>query len=352
MEPIISVIIPVYNTEKYLNQCLDTLVNQTYKNLEIILVDDGSTDNSLDILNSYSNVDSRIKVISQTNKGPGAARNKGLENISGDYISILDSDDFYKLDMYEKMLGKLIETNADVVICKSYDYDNIKDRGRINRCSLKEDLLPEKDVFCYRDIADHIFDFCVGWSWDKLYKASVIKENTLKFQELKNTDDAYFVFISLIKAKSITTLRDVFIYHRVNLKTSTSVTREGSWDCFAKAVEAVYDELQRTQIFSDVERSFVNWVLDFGLWNFHTLSEETQKFLYDFLKKTYFEKYHLEKYPREYFFNPYQYELYLNILQLPYEQFKRKNISGNKLRRFFVYLKCNGLKKTFKKIFK
>ena len=113
----ISVIVPVYNTEKFLKNCISSIANQTYKDLEIILVNDGSTDNSGKICDDFAQKDSRIKVIHQSNKGVGAARNAGLDVAKGAYIGFVDSDDILRPDMYEFLLNNLIVHNADISVC-------------------------------------------------------------------------------------------------------------------------------------------------------------------------------------------------------------------------------------------
>jgi CDP-glycerol glycerophosphotransferase len=121
MQPLISVIVPVYNVEKYLSQCLENLIFQTYKNIEIIIVDDGSTDRSEDVYNEYSRRDSRIvKIIKQENAGQSAARNKALLYANGDYIHFMDSDDYIDLDYYEKMLKAAVQTDADIALSGIY----------------------------------------------------------------------------------------------------------------------------------------------------------------------------------------------------------------------------------------
>ncbi len=112
----ITVIIPVYNVEKYLKVAIDATINQTYKNLEIILVDDGSTDSSGKICDEYSKIDNRIKVIHQENKGLSGARNTGLDNATGKYIMFSDSDDTFEIDACEKLYNSIEETNADYVV--------------------------------------------------------------------------------------------------------------------------------------------------------------------------------------------------------------------------------------------
>ena len=129
-QPLLSVIIPAYNVEKYIDHCLNTVTNQTYKNLEIIIVDDGSPDNSGKIIDDWSKKDCRIKVIHKENGGLGFARNSGLEIATGDYIAFIDSDDYIDLNMYETLINKAIETKSDIVYCgfhKGVNYDSFED---------------------------------------------------------------------------------------------------------------------------------------------------------------------------------------------------------------------------------
>ena len=118
----VSVILPVYNASDYLHQCMDSIVGQTLKDIEIICVDDGSTDNSLDILKEYEQKDKRVKVIQQKNAGAGAARNNGLSIATGEYLSFLDSDDFFEPDMLEKAYEKAKGSNAQIVVFRSDQY--------------------------------------------------------------------------------------------------------------------------------------------------------------------------------------------------------------------------------------
>ena len=113
----VSILSPCYNVEKYISQCLDSIIQQTYKNLQIILVDDGSTDNTLAILNQYASLDSRIEVHHQENKGVATARNELLSKVKGDYVLFVDSDDWIELDMVEFLIAKVTEENAEVAVC-------------------------------------------------------------------------------------------------------------------------------------------------------------------------------------------------------------------------------------------
>lgn len=125
MDKLISVIVPIYNVEKYLTKCIESIINQTYENLEIILVDDGSPDNCPIICDEYAKRDSRVKVIHKKNGGLSDARNAGLDIATGEYIMFIDSDDFVEIDMMESMMNNMIDNNVDLVVCNiKYIYDN------------------------------------------------------------------------------------------------------------------------------------------------------------------------------------------------------------------------------------
>lgn len=127
---LLSVIVPVYNVEKFINDCIDSILGQSYKNIELILVDDGSTDSSGEICDKYCSVDKRVKVIHQNNKGCSAARNAGIANAKGNLIAFMDADDLIDQDMYEVLIKNLDMTNSDVSAC-SYVKEYNLDRGKI-----------------------------------------------------------------------------------------------------------------------------------------------------------------------------------------------------------------------------
>ena len=197
--PKVSVIIPVYNVEQYLRECLDSVVNQTLKEIEIICVDDGSTDKSLDILLEYAKKDNRITVLKQENLHAGVARNAGLAVARGEYLSFLDSDDFFELNMHNEVYKKAVNTNAEIVMFNAYLYDDTKKQDNEVDWTLKVQDVPE--IFSYKDIPNTIFKLSNCWVWNRLYKSAFIKENNLRFQKLGCANDTYFSCISSIQAK-------------------------------------------------------------------------------------------------------------------------------------------------------
>ncbi len=184
MEPLISVIVPVYNVEKYLEKCIDSILAQTYKNLEIILVDDGSTDNSGKICDEYEKKDARIKVVHKENEGQAVARNYALEICKGEYIAFVDSDDFIEADMFEIMMNAIIRGEHDVAIC-GVKFCECK-TGRIQSVSYTDEvLLGDADLLMLRYLTGKVRSVM----WDKLYKAELFK--TVRFPRLRSREDFY-----------------------------------------------------------------------------------------------------------------------------------------------------------------
>lgn len=166
--PIISIIVPVYKVEKYLKRCIDTIINQTYKNLEIILVDDGSPDNSGNICDEYAKKDGRIKVIHKENGGQSSARNAGLDIAKGEYIGFVDSDDYIDEEMYEKLIKIALDTDADIVECecRAGKSDNFSVFGKNTRTMEIYNNIESLEKFYFGEQINGIANMV----WDKLYK--------------------------------------------------------------------------------------------------------------------------------------------------------------------------------------
>lgn len=284
--PKVSVVIPVYNIDKYLRECLDSVANQTLKETEIICVDDGSCDNSLDILKEYAAKDRRFTVMHQPNSGAAVARNNGIKIATGDYLLILDADDYFDLTFIEKLYNRATKTDAEITICRTYMLNN--QTGKINpgKHTLKTHLLPARDVFGATDIKNYLFTFCIGWSWDKLYKRDFVEKHNLEFQNLTSSNDLFFVFLSLALAEKITTVDEYLITHRLNNGSNISQQRSKDPLCFIKAINRLKEELVARGLYETYERAFVNWVVEFCLWQYTSMdTEQSKKIVYDYLAK-------------------------------------------------------------------
>ena len=255
----ISIIIPVFNVEKYLRECLDSLLNQTYQDFEVICVDDGSTDESYKILEEYKNKDERFVIIQQNNKGAGAARNRGIELAKGEYIQFLDSDDYFEPNMLEKLCSVAKKNDTDIVVCSARKVDenkNIIESGNplwpinINKVVFDKVFSPE-------DFREDIFGlFCVV-PWNKLYKRSLIVENGLKFQNLSSSNDVGFGHNSRICANRIIVIKDELINYRFNREGSIAKVRASSCENIIKAADFVKKFLVSKGIYSNYKKGFI-----------------------------------------------------------------------------------------------
>ena len=212
-EKLLSVIIPVYNIEKYLSECINSVINQTYKNIEIICVNDGSTDSSPQILKNFKNIDKRIVLIEKANAGLASARNTGIEYANGDYIAFLDSDDWLELDFYEKLIKRLEQDNSDIAIGETYYIfpDRIAKNDWVNRYNFKSNKNFIESVI----EKQNIIYACA--CWNKVYKSELIKKNNLIFPDGLFIEDVPFTFQTTIYAKRISLVRGAILnYRRTN----------------------------------------------------------------------------------------------------------------------------------------
>lgn len=212
----ISVIIPIYNSEKFLHSCVESVITQTYENLEIILINDGSSDNSAAICEEFSQKDKRIKVIHQSNKGVSAARNRGIQECTGQYISFIDSDDTLDVDMYEVLINEMKLQDLDIVHC---GYKRIEGGKTIEIFGSKKRFFHNKYEALECLVGGTLFS---GGLWNKLYRKSIIEP--LFFEEkLKVNEDIYFNFQAFLRANH-TLYIDVAKYNYYVRNTSACFT--------------------------------------------------------------------------------------------------------------------------------
>lgn len=266
----VSVVIPVYNIERHLRQCLDSVTGQSLRDMEVICVDDGSTDDSPEILTEYARKDSRFQIITQPNAGPGAARNTGMAQATGEYLIFLDSDDWFEPDFLERMVARAESTKADVTVCRAVEFDTETGKELPSEWMLKSQYLPGA-AFSPEDIAEHIFQFTYGWPWDKLYRAGFVKDAGLCYPALPNSEDLVFVFQSLALAKKIAVVENVLVHHRVNRASSVSNSRHRDPEVPYQALTLLRQGLEKRGLYTRYEHSFLNWAMEFLVWNVASL---------------------------------------------------------------------------------
>lgn len=324
----VSVIIPVYNSEQYLAEALESVLAQSLTNIEIICVNDGSTDHSLEILNKYAQKDSRVVVISTENHGAGSARNVGCTLAHGEYLSFLDADDFFDSDMlkigYE--LAKI--SDADICVWNS-DGLSVRTQKRVlqNRAFQRKFFPTEKSFSPQSEpYSNYVFQMFNGWAWDKLFRRQFILEKGLHFQEIRTTNDMFFVYAALASAGSIVAIDRILTHQRIDIASSLSSTREQSWDCCIRALCALKQYLVEHRVYPRYRQSFVNWALELTLWHLFTLSGDARRKLFECLKTTGFVRLDITRTPRRDFYLQYQYSQFLQIFTQEYDSYEIKRM--------------------------
>ena len=211
-EELITIVVPVYNVDKYVSKCIESLLHQTYSNLEIIIVDDGSTDKSGEICDSYAKSDNRIKVIHQTNKGQSASRNKALSVANGNYIAFVDSDDYVSPLFIEKLYKRMSQDNSDISMC---GYHAVDEKGMVLDTKLLDNGILNKSQFIDIEVKGQTM-ICVAL-WNKLFKREIWKG--LKLKEGVFAEDSFVLNEYLQKINSISTV-DQPLYNYVQRSNS------------------------------------------------------------------------------------------------------------------------------------
>lgn len=255
--PEVSIIIPVYNAEEYLSFSLNSILNQDFQSLEILCVNDGSTDASSQILNEYRARDERIIIIDQENSGGSAARNAGLKRARGKYVMFLDADDIYAKNIISRAYNRAVKTGADIVL-----YNFARFVGKPSRLSVTSKITPESDIefFTKENYADRFFNDFATITWNKLIKKDVITKNGITFDvKLSHNHDVDFSIRLMLGAESYSWLNEVGYYYRSNDNGITATKRSDPTNVLKilirlnKFVESSHKVLKR---------SFDNYVVD------------------------------------------------------------------------------------------
>lgn len=266
--PRISVVIPVYNAELYLCECLDTLLGQTFDDIEIICVDDESTDISLQILEKYQNQDARVKVYSQKKSNAGAIRNFGLGVALGKYIYFMDADDFCKKTLLQDLYEEAEKTQADIVVCESLCYSERKKEFSKPGYMVREDLLPNQAVFSYRDCKDNIFQLFGMAPWNKLFRLDMLRKSKIQAQSIPAANDVLLTASALVSAERITVLKRALYVQRKEVVNSitANLAQDNKWRCAYESSLALKQFLESNNYYNDVKKSFQKLAIHNLLW--------------------------------------------------------------------------------------
>jgi glycosyltransferase involved in cell wall biosynthesis len=324
--PEISIVIPVYNTQDYLRECLDSVVAQTFADFEVICVNDGSTDGSLDILREYADRDKRFAVLTQKNKGAGAARNYGMSKASGNYIIFLDSDDWFENALLEKLHDRIEETRADFTVCEAYRYHVGQKAYTENYEPKNPEILQKKKTVSRHDFPEGFFDLISSVPFTKLYRHSFLAEQGILFQETLRVNDELFFITTMALAKKIGFVLEPLLTYRTGVPSSSVGTLFDThpYDFF-RALLAGKQKLMECGIYLETERSHINHVANKCMRVItKSIPSTSDSGLHDainLLKNRYMEPLGIADKPREYFYYDTTAEAVLALQSMSVEDF-------------------------------
>ncbi len=325
----VSVIVPVYNAEEYLEQCMNSIRGQTLKDIEIICVDDGSTDDSLEVLKRHAEEDSRIQILCQTNQYAGVARNHGMKHANGKYLSFLDADDYFESDMLERMYQQAEANQVDVVMCRYAERLETKDKMTFPDWAFIDSFFDgtkksvPKNRFSGKQL-NHagLFQISRGWAWDKLFRTDFVRRCGYEYQDFRSSEDGYFVYMLLTRAEQISYMDDIFITHRIDLPHSLSNTKEKEWMNGFKMFMMIKRELEQQGIYELYQQSFLNEVISFMSWYLESMRLfEAYTKVYAYIKENLEPIIKALNHNKSYYFQEQSYEWYEKVNSLSSEEY-------------------------------
>ncbi|MBQ8886916.1 MAG: glycosyltransferase [Candidatus Gastranaerophilales bacterium] len=322
--PKVSIIIPFNNVEDYIKQCLDSVLSQTLKDIEIILVNDASTDKSRKIVQKYADKDKRIKIIDlEERKGQGFARNRAIEVATGEYIGFVDSDDFIETNMFEELYEKAKSDDTDITMCQVREYDDINEYYISSDYYSLEPLisLGEK-VFSAEETKEQILDINVAL-WNKIYKREYLNKIGEKFPEGFIYEDLPFFFGTYLPAKRINIVWKNLYSYRVNRKNSTMQQFNDKILDRLPMVSLTYEKIKSVDYLDNLKQRIQGWIIN-DLFHRYTLLKENYHKEYFFLMKKVFENLEIENVEDDYWQKVYHFEGYLLVMNNSFEDFNQK----------------------------
>ena len=350
----ISVIVPIYNACKHLRPALDSILAQTLREIEIICVDDGSTDTSLDMLKIYQKMDNRIRIVTETNAGPGHARNNGLKRARGKYVAFLDADDFFEPEMLEKLYDHAEENDLDIAIARYDIYDNKKGKFVANIESEHGKIFEGGAVTSKNEYPDYILQSTTGAAWNKLFKKSFISEKSITFTtEAMIFEDVYFTVSALAFAERVARIPDILVHHRIYSQQS----RVRSFRKYYIQVPGVFlkikEFLMKGGMYQPLAKGFLNLSCSRCYHTYNLLKSDDRELFWNMLHDGMNEMLGWEEHEAEDFESKEVCEFSANVEMYTYEQYKRRLAMGRKLdkEKLSETLKQNKRRKRIKAFF-
>ena len=325
----ISVIMPIYNAYDYLRPAIDSVLSQTLSDIEIICVDDGSTDKSLEVLKEYQGRDERVRILSETNAGPAAARNRGLAKARGEFVAFLDADDFFEPDFLKKTYELAVSSELDIAIT-GYDVYNTK------KASFSPGIDGEHSaiyaggrITSKSEFPDEILESTIGAPWNKIFRKSFIESLEIGFlEEVRMYEDVYFIVTALALANRVGRVEEILVHHRLHSE-QTRVKLFGKYfSHIPKVYLAIKEYLTSHGIFVPLRKSFVNHSASRCYKIFNLLPRDAKGEFYTLLHKEYAESLGWTGREASEFELPEVFDFVANLSVYDYAEYKRRISKG------------------------
>ncbi len=286
----ITVIMPVYNVGIYLEKCLDSIINQTFKDFEVICVNDGSTDNSLEILKQYAKKDKRFKVISQKNKGTGIARNTALKTASGGgkFIVFIDPDDWIEENAFEKIQQAFITTQAEVIEFNYNEYNEYS--GKTQSHNIAKNINKKlgyklNAYYNWKDVKKRCLSGLNLYVWSRAYSSDFLKRANAKFAQTRHGEDHIFACTVLLQAKKIYYLNEYLYTYRCRKGSAVNKISDSNF-CIFKNIKLLKEYLIKENLYAELKEDFIRYQINTMACHYNNISGENKE-KYEYICRKY-----------------------------------------------------------------
>lgn len=351
----VSVIMPIYNAYDYLRPAIDSVLDQTLKEIELICIDDGSTDSSFDLIKEYQQQDERIRIVTETNAGPALARNNGIKRARGEYLAFLDADDFFEPTLLEKLYSAAKERDLDIAIAEYDIYNSRKATFENAQPAEHEDVFSEGSVTSKNICPDKIFLSTNGAAWNKLFRRSFVIDKQLLFlKDVKIYEDVYFVVSALSLAERVGKVFDVLLHHRIYTDQARAKMFRKYYSQVLVAYLEMKEFLRHNGMYAPLSTSFLNLTASRCYRIYNVLGSDAKEQFWDILHNKYVDELGWQSRESEEFEEKDVCEFVANVILYSHKQYKKRVAKGHHIDidRLTTTFKNNKIKRKFATFFR
>ena len=328
----VSVVMPIYNAGDYLTRAIGDVLSQTLSELELICVNDGSTDNSLSIVKSFMKKDQRIKLINEKNAGTSVARNVGLEAASGQYIIFLDADDFYEKNLLKLLYEAAEKDNLDVAVAKFDIYNDNQNKFSLPMEEPHSGIFVDNSVSSKNEYPDFILSSTTGYVWNKLFRTTFVKNMEISFDpELYVFEDVLFVCSALALAERVAKIDDILIHHRVYSEQSRARLFRKYYSQVPVVYKKLKDFLMQRGLYIPLKRGYLNFSAGRCYRIYNLLWDDGKERLWNLLHEEYYAEFNWHQHEKTDFESLEVYEFVANVALYSYSEYLERMEQGKNI---------------------